>query len=126
MNANAVKSASIERESSALNGWLMLEVNLALLLGAIAWFIWMIVRAQKTNIDPGVLLLAPILIAVLAVILLKGHFTLQPNEARVLILFGAGFAVHLLWIAAVVLAIVWVASLALSRGEGASRRSLRR
>ncbi len=44
----------------------------------------------------------------------------------VLILFGAGFAVHLLWIAAVVLAIVWVASFALSRGEGASRGSLRR
>jgi hypothetical protein len=44
----------------------------------------------------------------------------------VLILFGAGFAVHLLWIAAVVLAVVWVASFALGRGEGASRRSLRR
>jgi hypothetical protein len=44
----------------------------------------------------------------------------------VLVLFGAGFAVHLLWIAAVVLAIVWVASFALGRGEGASRRSLRR
>jgi hypothetical protein len=44
----------------------------------------------------------------------------------VLILFGAGFAVHLLWIAAVVLAVVWIASFALSRGEGASRRSLRR
>ena len=44
----------------------------------------------------------------------------------VVILFGAGFAVHLLWIAAVVLAVVWVASFALSRGEGASRKSLRR
>jgi hypothetical protein len=44
----------------------------------------------------------------------------------VLILFGAGFAIHLLWIAAVILAIVWVASFALGRGEGASRRSLRR
>lgn len=44
----------------------------------------------------------------------------------VLILFGAGFAIHLLWIAAVVLAIVWVASFALGRGEGAGRRSLRR
>ena len=30
----------------------------------------------------------------------------------VLILFGAGFAVHLLWIAAVVLAVVWVVSFA--------------
>jgi hypothetical protein len=44
----------------------------------------------------------------------------------VLILFGAGFAIHLLWIAAVVLAIVWVASYALGRGRGASRGSLRR
>jgi hypothetical protein len=44
----------------------------------------------------------------------------------VLILFGAGFAIHLLWIGAVVLAIVWVASFALGRGESAGRRSLRR
>jgi hypothetical protein len=44
----------------------------------------------------------------------------------VLVLFGAGFAIHLLWIAAVVLAIVWIAGFALSRGEGAGRRSLRR
>ena len=41
----------------------------------------------------------------------------------VLILFGAGFAVHLLWIAAVVFAVVWVAAFALGRGE---RRSIRR
>ena len=89
MNANVIKSASSEREASALNGWLMLEVNLALLFGAVGWLIWMIVHAGKTNVDPGVLVLAPILIMALAVILLKGHFTLQPNEARVLILFGA-------------------------------------
>ncbi len=44
----------------------------------------------------------------------------------VLILFGAGFAIHLLWIAAVVFAVVWVASFALGRGEGSGRRSLRR
>jgi hypothetical protein len=44
----------------------------------------------------------------------------------VLILFGAGFAVHFLWILAVVFAVVWVAGFALTRGEGASRRSLRR
>jgi hypothetical protein len=41
----------------------------------------------------------------------------------VLILVGAGFAVHLLWIAAVVFAVVWVASFALGRGQRASRRS---
>lgn len=89
MNANAVKSASSERETSAFSGWLMLFVNLVLLFSAIAWFIWLVARAGKPNEDPGVLLLAPIMIVVIAVILLKGHFTLQPNEARVLILFGA-------------------------------------
>ena len=44
----------------------------------------------------------------------------------VLILFGAGFAIHLLWIGAVVVAIVWVASYAVGRGQGADRGSLRR
>jgi hypothetical protein len=44
----------------------------------------------------------------------------------VLILFGAGFAVHLLWIAAAVFAVVWVASFALGRGERSGGRSLRR
>ena len=44
----------------------------------------------------------------------------------VVVLFGLGFAVHLLWIAAAVFAIVWIASFALGKGEGASRRSLRR
>ncbi|HKW29747.1 MAG TPA: SPFH domain-containing protein [Verrucomicrobiae bacterium] len=89
MNKNPVKSASIERETNAISGWVMLIINLALLLGAIVWFIRLVVDAGETHRDPGILLLAPILIAALAVFLLKGHFTLQPNEARVLILFGA-------------------------------------
>jgi hypothetical protein len=37
----------------------------------------------------------------------------------VLILFGAGFAVHLLWIAAVVFLVIWVVGFALGRGENA-------
>jgi hypothetical protein len=37
----------------------------------------------------------------------------------VLILFGAGFAVHLLWIAAVVLLVLWIIGFAIGRGEGA-------
>jgi hypothetical protein len=37
----------------------------------------------------------------------------------VLILFGAGFAVHLLWIAAVVLLVFWIVGFAIGRGEGA-------
>jgi len=89
MNANPAKSASQEREAFAINGWMMLILNLVLLFGAATWFIWLIKHAGESHEDPGALLLAPILIAALAVFLLKGHFTLQPNEARVLILFGA-------------------------------------
>lgn len=37
----------------------------------------------------------------------------------VLILFGAGFAVHLLWIAAVVLLVLWLVGFAMGRGESA-------
>jgi lysylphosphatidylglycerol synthetase-like protein (DUF2156 family) len=37
----------------------------------------------------------------------------------VLIVFGAGFAVHLLWIAALVLLVLWIVGFAIGRGEGA-------
>jgi hypothetical protein len=37
----------------------------------------------------------------------------------VLILFGAGFAVHLLWIAAAIFLVVWIVGFALGRGENA-------
>jgi len=90
MNARPEKLASNEREATAVNGWVMLIVNIALLLGALAWLISTIVRAARVN-DPSLLLwmIPAILLEILAVILLCGHFTLQPNEARVLILFGA-------------------------------------
>ncbi len=37
----------------------------------------------------------------------------------VLIFFGLGFAVHFLWIAAVVLLVLWVIGFAIGRGESA-------
>jgi len=67
----------------------MLFVNLALLFGAIAWFVLIIVRAGRNGPDGLVWLVAAGVLEVVAIILLCGHFTLQPNEARVLILFGA-------------------------------------
>jgi hypothetical protein len=39
----------------------------------------------------------------------------------VLLFFGLGFAVHVLWILAVIFAVVWVVGFALGRGEGAGR-----
>lgn len=37
----------------------------------------------------------------------------------VLIFFGLGFAVHLLWIVALVLLVLWVIGFAMGRGESA-------
>ena len=90
MNANTVKSANDERQAGAVNGWLMLFVNFALLMGGAVWLVRIIVSAASRH-DPTALwwLIAAILLEVLGIILLFGHFTLQPNEARVLILFGA-------------------------------------
>jgi hypothetical protein len=40
----------------------------------------------------------------------------------VLLFFGLGFAVHVLWIIAVLFFVFWVIGLALGRGESAGRR----
>lgn len=37
----------------------------------------------------------------------------------VLLMFGLGFAIHLLWIAAVIFLAVWLVGFALGRGESA-------
>jgi regulator of protease activity HflC (stomatin/prohibitin superfamily) len=89
MNTDNIRSVSSERETGALNGWMMLAVTIVLMFGAIAWFISLIAHPAKSNGDPGALVLVPVLIEILAVFIAIGFFTLQPNEARVLILFGA-------------------------------------
>ncbi len=81
---------SREQLVTVLSGWPMLAVNLGLLLGSVGWFVAVLVQAR--SLAPSALaahLGASTLTFVLATVLLVGHFTLQPNEARVLILFGA-------------------------------------
>ena len=39
----------------------------------------------------------------------------------VLVVAGAGFALHVLWIVAVILLVLWLIGLAIGRGEGAGR-----
>jgi len=90
MNTNITKSVNNERETGAINGWAMLAVNLALLIGTPVWFVSTVIRAHHFQGPFDVWwLVAAVLLEILAVVLLCGHFTLQPNEARVLILFGA-------------------------------------
>src|SRR5437870_13284731 len=74
----------------AINGWLMLGVNLVLLFFGIFLMASAIYQAASGQ---GAFswgrVLAGAVMQTLAIILLIGHFTLQPNQARVLILFGA-------------------------------------
>ena len=79
-----------EEPMTVANGWVMLFVNLALLGLGIFMFIRAIYVSETLVQDLSVLqLLGGILIVAAAVVSFAGQFTLQPNEARVLILFGA-------------------------------------
>ncbi|MCD6339559.1 MAG: SPFH domain-containing protein [Verrucomicrobia bacterium] len=72
------------------NGYLMLLVNLAILLAGLFFIIHTVVEAARVNGPPSVApLIAGVFMVIAGVLLLTGHFTLQPNQARVLILFGA-------------------------------------
>ena len=62
----------------------MLVVTFALLIGGISSIYYI---TQSGNVWPGILL--PILMEFLFVLTCFGFFTLQPNEARVLLLFGS-------------------------------------
>ena len=72
---------SREKVVEAANGWVMLLVGLVVLLGSIAGTIYLIANENPLGI-------ITILTGVVGIITLTGLFTLQPNEARVLILFG--------------------------------------
>ena len=83
---------SQERPISVPNGWVMLLVNIAVLLtgiGLIVAFIVSAADAQKQELPNFYFLGSGIFVIVVAIFLFNGHFTLQPNEARVMMLFGA-------------------------------------
>ena len=85
MNAHLVRSPSSEKVVRVLSGWLMLPVTLGILALALYGI------GYISNNDPEVwpAILIPIGLVPLFVISCFGFFTLQPNEARVLILFGS-------------------------------------
>jgi hypothetical protein len=89
MNAD-ISSVNRERTVAVLSGWLMLPVVLVLLLGAAALLVYSIVGGVR-NIGHPVwwLLIVSTLVEIASAIMFAGFFTLQPNEARVLVLFGA-------------------------------------
>ena len=81
-----------ERVRPVLSGWLMLPVMIALYAGAVALFVLAFANGESRpggEVEPVVGLIIGAIVALAAAIVLSpGFFTLQPNEARVLILFG--------------------------------------
>ena len=87
MTPNAAAS-NRERVVTVANGWVMLPLLLLLIVADIGLFIYSI--AKGSGDQPLVLPMVVSLIALpILIILMTGLFTLQPNEARVLVLFGA-------------------------------------
>ena len=83
---------SREKLVRVLKGWAMLPVVIVVLLVALALlreFVLAAVAAERTGQTPiFYVLIASVLVHGLGVFLCFGFFTLQPNEGRVLILFG--------------------------------------
>ena len=84
-----MKNPNQEKIISGLNGWVMLLIALALLLSGPVIFILAAKRATSFGEPVGGLIAAGIVALLTGIVLLPGLFTLQPNEARVIILFGA-------------------------------------
>ena len=88
MSAQTVNTSK-EKEIKVVNGWIMLVVNLIVLGFGIWLFIHTLMQAAGRGEMVLINLIGSILIILAGLISLGGFFTLQPNEARVLILFGA-------------------------------------
>jgi regulator of protease activity HflC (stomatin/prohibitin superfamily) len=84
---------SHEKTIRAVNGWGVLPGTILILLGSIALLVLFIlnaIAADKARLTPNFwLLLAAGLVFGLGLFSCFGYFTLQPNQARVLILFGS-------------------------------------
>jgi regulator of protease activity HflC (stomatin/prohibitin superfamily) len=82
-------AANAERVVRVQNGWLMLPVVFGLLLAGLGLLVFSVENGTRTTAQPHAgLIAASLLLLAVCVILRKGFFTLQPNEARVLVLFG--------------------------------------
>lgn len=88
MNADPTGFSNKERPGSTISGWPMLLVTLLLKSGGITLIVRAIIHADRD--EPfAALLLGGLASIVLSLVSWFGFFSLQPNESRVLILFGA-------------------------------------
>ena len=78
------RDAHVERPIGTANGFLMLAIGLALLAAA-AWQVISLAGAGRPTLAGIAMIVLTVLVAVLV---LAGLYTLQPNEAAILQLFG--------------------------------------
>jgi regulator of protease activity HflC (stomatin/prohibitin superfamily) len=84
------KERQLEKVVTVGNGWTWLGINLLLFFGSIGLFIYSIWAGAQNYGEPIWWIMAvSILIFITSNILWNGLFTLEPNEARVLVLFGS-------------------------------------
>src|SRR5258708_1761252 len=89
MNAASTLNTNREQTVSVQNGWICLLVAICLGLGSLASFIYSIATSDQNGGHPNWTLFIGGLIGMgLFGIMTGGFFTLHPNEARVLLLFG--------------------------------------
>jgi len=92
MKSAQAKIPTEERERRVLSGWVMLPIAILLYVAAPTLIVLAFLNGTTTSSNaaqPNWWLFAAGVVAILVAILLSpGFFALQPNEARVLILFG--------------------------------------
>ena len=83
---------SVERAAKTVNGWAMLVVDIVLYVAATALIVYSFVEgsvgADGETVPIWWMLVTGCVVLAAAIVVSPGFFTLQPNEARVLILFG--------------------------------------
>ena len=92
MKSAQAKIPTQERERRVISGWVMLPITIALYVAGGVFTVLSFISGTTTSSNaaqPDWWLLAAGVLAILAAALLSpGFFALQPNEARVLVLFG--------------------------------------
>jgi SPFH domain / Band 7 family len=86
---NTVHARNRELPVRAANGWLLLLITIVLYIATISAFVAGIIAFSARYGAGGWLIVTAGVLLVLAITSSNGFFTLQPNEAAVLILFGA-------------------------------------
>ncbi len=90
MQTDLSHSSSQDHDVHVPNGWVLLIVNFAILAVGVWMFVSALLIVGKYGQPfPVARFVTGLLVMGLAALLFTGHFTLQPNQARVLILFGA-------------------------------------